>query len=1300
MTSSPVSKLIFVDATVENYQHLIQGSANDAQIVILHPDVDGVTQISQSLVRFSNLKSIQIISHGQEGLLQLGATRLSAGNLSYYAAQLQQWSKSLAEGADLLLYGCDVAAGETGQAFVQQLGQLTGTDVAASIDRTGAANRGGNWNLEYTTGAVETSLALSRSVVTTYAGTLNSFNVTSYQELYDAIEQANATDGDAVIQINSDISLSGALPTITSTIEFVGDAIVSGSDLYRIFSVDAGNGSVRFNRLTIANGRANGTNGTGGTSSSGGNGGMGQGGGLRIQSGTVTLVNVTFRNNQAIGGKGGESLTGTGGNGGNGEGGAIYISGGSLRISSSSFRSNRSQAGLGGQGSTNGRQGMGKGGAIYVSGGTVIAERNPTFDQNTASHAAGIAGDDNNIYGALNVVVPPSVISIARAQPKETAANEVSYAVTFDQDVSGVDRSDFEIKLAADATIVDAEILSVEGTGKVYTVKVVTGTGKGDLRLDLKDNDSIKSASSQVPLGGTGTGNGNKIGETYSVDKTPPNVFAINRKGPVLTANDAVVFAVVFDQDVRGVDVQDFGITATGILGASVTSVRQVNGKTYDVTVNTGTGNGQLGLTLVDNDSIKNSRGVALGGGGNGNGNFLTGQTYSIDKTPPNVVSIVRTGANPTNSSNVAYTVRFDQDVTGVDLNDFTLTTAGVKSASLSSIEQVNSRTYTVLVNTGSGDGSIRLNLKDNDTVRNLLGVAVGGRGQENGNFVGQTYNIVKFAPIVAGINRNSASNFTAEGVVDYSVSFTQSVFGVDKSDFLLKTVGVSGASIVSVTGSGNNYNVQVNTGTGNGTIQLNLIDNDSIRNSVNAALGSTGPNNGNFSGQVYTVNKTPPRVTAINRLEKNSTNAATITFTAIFSEDVSRVDAADFELATNGITGANIGTVTRVNDKLYTVQVNTGRGDGTIGLNLKDNDSVLNRLETPLGGRGTANGNFIGQVYRIDKTNPTARIVSVAPNPRRDKVNALTIEFGEAVKGFDLTDLRLTRDGRTVDLNRATLSTDGGISWTLGNIKKLTNQKGDYVLSLAAGDSGITDAAGNPLTVNLSERWINLVTVDGCDPGIFRRGTNANDVLMGTADRDTLLGSDGDDVLIGLDCGDRLIGDRGNDRLEGGEGRDQLIGGVGNDVLTGGIGEDFYKGGPGKDRFGFSGASSLVEEPDRVKDFKASKQDKFQLDFDNNLSTKNRPRGLFHAGKVSGKTLAKATKAAYGDKNQRESGSQRLQGNEAVFFKWKNRTYLSVNDNKAGFAVNRDLVIDVTGMQFKPGDSNAGVLTVNNYFI
>jgi hypothetical protein len=86
--------------------------------------------------------------------LQLGDNWLTLETLPIYADQLQSWSQVLTEDADILLYGCNVAQGDRGQTFVQQLSQLTHADIAASDDLTGNAALGGDWNLEVTVGTV------------------------------------------------------------------------------------------------------------------------------------------------------------------------------------------------------------------------------------------------------------------------------------------------------------------------------------------------------------------------------------------------------------------------------------------------------------------------------------------------------------------------------------------------------------------------------------------------------------------------------------------------------------------------------------------------------------------------------------------------------------------------------------------------------------------------------------------------------------------------------------------------------------------------------------------------------------------------------------------------------------------------------------------------------------------------------------------------------------------------------------------------------------------------------------------
>ncbi|QYO62156.1 bluetail domain-containing putative surface protein [Leptolyngbya sp. 7M] len=120
---------------------------------------------------------------------------------------------------------------------------------------------------------------------------------------------------------------------------------------------------------------------------------------------------------------------------------------------------------------------------------------------------------------------------------------------------------------------------------------------------------------------------------------------------------------------------------------------------------------------------------------------------------------------------------------------------------------------------------------------------------------------------------------------------------------------------------------------------------------------------------------------------------------------------------------------------------------------------------------------------------------------------------------------------------------------------------------------------------------------------------------------------------------------------------------------------------------------------PGSVEEFRFSQGDKFQLDFDDNLNSSDRPRSLFNAGRVKGRTLEQAAKNAYRDKDQATENAQKLLANQAVFFNWRGGTYLSVNDRSQEFAANQDLLINVTGIQFKPGDTRNGTLNVANYF-
>lgn len=157
MSMNQATQILFIDAAVTDVAALLASVDSSIEVVQLSAGEDGLAQIARALDGRSDIGALHIISHGAPGALVLGGVTIDEAALATHGAELATIRAALGEGADLLLYGCDVAAGDTGAAFTQALAAATGADVAASTDVTGAARLGGNWTLESHTGTVETT---------------------------------------------------------------------------------------------------------------------------------------------------------------------------------------------------------------------------------------------------------------------------------------------------------------------------------------------------------------------------------------------------------------------------------------------------------------------------------------------------------------------------------------------------------------------------------------------------------------------------------------------------------------------------------------------------------------------------------------------------------------------------------------------------------------------------------------------------------------------------------------------------------------------------------------------------------------------------------------------------------------------------------------------------------------------------------------------------------------------------------------------------------------------------------------
>jgi DNA/RNA endonuclease G (NUC1) len=537
-----------------------------------------------------------------------------------------------------------------------------------------------------------------------------------------------------------------------------------------------------------------------------------------------------------------------------------------------------------------------------------------SIDLNGATIRDGLGNDANvtlnsvgNTTGVLVDANAPSVQSVTLAGTSPTNAASVDFTVTFSQGVTGVDASDFALTTAG---VVSPSITNVAGSGAVYTVTVNTGTGDGTIRLDVLNDGTIHSSTNNAPLGAPFN-----TGSVYTIDKTAPFVTSITRIGAATTNATSVQFSVAFSEPVANVGLADFTATSGGgITGATVTVVS--GSGPYTVTVNTGSGDGTVRLDVNGGSAtINDAAGNAL------TASFTSGDVDTIDKTAPTVTSITRVGAATTNATSVQFTVTFSEAVTNLDAADFTATTSGLTGASVTGV--TGSGPYTVTVNTGSGNGTVRVDVNSSTaTINDVAGNAL------TANFTaGDLDTIDKTAPAVQSIVKASSDPTTAASV-DFTVNFSESVTGVDTSDFTITAPALTGTSVTNVAGSGATYTVTVATGNGSGSLRLDFTGNGSVLDAAgNSAASFTG-------GESYTIQGLPPAPTSLVATAGNAHVA--LTWNAVSGATTYNVKRS---LTTN--TGysllINVGTASyddtsAVNGTTYFYKVSAinGRGEGT----------------------------------------------------------------------------------------------------------------------------------------------------------------------------------------------------------------------------------------------------------------------------------------------------------------------------------------------------------------------------------
>ncbi len=540
------------------------------------------------------------------------------------------------------------------------------------------------------------------------------------------------------------IILGSALPTISDTDGLTiwgGDDItVSGNNSSRVFAVGSG-APLTLDSLTVVNGKVT----------------SGVGGGIFNAAGTLTLTNCLLTGNSAV----------------DGVGGGIYSTGGTLTITDSIFTANSATYVSSG----------GYGGAVYNAAGDTATITRTIISGNSAD----IRGGGLYNYFGTTTITDSTFSSNSMSSPGDGGGG-----IYNDQGTLTITHSTFSGNTANSSGSNGGGIFNSLGTLNIT-------------RSTFSNNSVTNGAGGAIASNGTLT----VANSTFIVNWADFGAGVYNGIGGVMTAaNDTFSGNSTFFTTVVG-----GGIYNEGTLHLYNTILANtISGKDCHNSSGTGTVDGNNNLIETDDVSPNDCGTAALAGDPNlgvvtslnpiyfplnaGSPAINAGDDAKCAATPVNntsqngitrplgahceigsyevpsaVLSSTRANADPSSASSVNFTVTFSDPVTGVDAGDFTLTTTGsISSAAVTGVTG-SGATRTVTVNTGNGDGTIRLNVADNDSIMDAASNPLGGTGAGNGDFTsGEVYTI------------NKTLSFTSTGAQDGWVLESTETSGVGGS--------------------------------------------------------------------------------------------------------------------------------------------------------------------------------------------------------------------------------------------------------------------------------------------------------------------------------------------------------------------------------------------------------------------------------------------------------------------------------------------------------------------------------------
>ncbi|MBF0194308.1 MAG: DUF4347 domain-containing protein [Magnetococcales bacterium] len=857
-------QIVFIASDVTDIDTLLAGVDPAYDVILLDANRDGVSQIAETLGFYSDLDAIHIISHGDDGQVNLGNNLLSNNNILQYSTQLAQWGDALNSNGDILFYGCDVGAGVDGVEFIEQLSQLTNADIAASDDITGATNQGGDWVLEKTEGIVETSTIFTVTAQENYSGILaDTYTVTTAtEEAYGGTETTAAPDGTGLSlqeavglaaagdTITFSTSLASSTITLTSAITIAKNLTIEGDfdgsgDNVADITISGGGanlqgllvtaGTVNLNSLTIDNFDYTASGGgaidhTGGTlnlnNSTVKNSTATLGGGI-YSSSTINITESSVQDNTSTSNGGNLYITSTGtltttdttiSGGSSGAWGGAFLSFGTASLTRTTISSNSASGSAGGiyssgtltitNSTISGNSAAGSGGGLYLSGANTNTINHSTIafnisDNNDSGSTGGGIYRSNSTVNMSHNIVSNNYQDSASSVASDLQGTFGTLDYNLFNDVAGATWTTNTNSIATDPNL---QSLANNG-GSVKTHALLASSSAV--------NAGNPSVSSEPTYDSRSTGYSRKVGtiDLGSYERALPSVTAVSIPNTAMNVGDTVTATITTASD-DGVSLKNISGT---IGGFSLNSLVRSGTTSYtaEFVIKEGgtdvTGATDLGVSLTIDDYA-----------GNTSAAYTTSISQASDTIDANSPVISATAWSTTSGDLItgdSVNLTVTADATGLSVSTATINGVDVSSTFVDNADNTYTFTYTV----ANGDDDIA----DSATIPIVITLA-----ESSGNTTG-SYTTTPAASLSPGIDATLPTLFSVTPADDASyisltdnlvLTFSSAVDVESGNITIMKTSDSSIVEAIDITSS-------LVTGTGTTTITVNP--------SVSLALGT-----------------------------------------------------------------------------------------------------------------------------------------------------------------------------------------------------------------------------------------------------------------------------------------------------------------------------------------------------------------------------------------------------------------------------------------------------------------------------